>query len=240
MRFFDFGQQAQGVIAIGQEATGFIAIGQGALGVFAVGQLARGVFVVGQLAFGVFAVGQLSIGLWYALGMIGVAGRKARGIGIAIFPERDPAEALPRTVEPKDLTEQQSGWVRVRFSEERGQLRVEHGGEPFEVELDPKVARAGHQIAISRCPHGLVEVHVEERLADASHLGADYREQAPTEEVRVARDLIPIPEPQIRTARFWALLGLRSVALLVATVAWLAGVGAPLLDAFGVRVPIDF
>ena len=71
MRFFDFGQEATGVIAIGQIATGVLAIGQVATGVIAIGQLARGVIAIGQMTIGVVAVGQLGVGIAYGAGMIG-------------------------------------------------------------------------------------------------------------------------------------------------------------------------
>ncbi len=71
MRFFDFGQEATGVIAIGQMATGVLAIGQFATGVVAIGQVARGVIAFGQVAVGIAAAGQLGIGMAYGTGMLG-------------------------------------------------------------------------------------------------------------------------------------------------------------------------
>jgi hypothetical protein len=71
VRFFDFGQEATGVVAIGQIATGVIAIGQFATGVIAVGQLSRGVIAVGQMSVGVAAAGQLGVGIVYGAGMLG-------------------------------------------------------------------------------------------------------------------------------------------------------------------------
>lgn len=71
MRFFDFGQEATGVIAIGQIATGVLAIGQFATGVIAIGQLSRGVIAVGQMSIGVVAAGQLGVGMVYGAGMLG-------------------------------------------------------------------------------------------------------------------------------------------------------------------------
>ena len=50
MRFFDFGQEATGVIAVGQIATGVVAIGQFATGVIAIGQISRGVIAIGQMS----------------------------------------------------------------------------------------------------------------------------------------------------------------------------------------------
>jgi hypothetical protein len=93
VRWFDFGAEATGVIAIGQFATGVIAIGQVATGVVAVGQLARGGIVLGQLAFGVVSVGQLTAGLAWAAGMVGIGGRAGFGLVLPVFPRR--ASALP-------------------------------------------------------------------------------------------------------------------------------------------------
>ena len=72
MRFFDFGQEATGVIAIGQIATGVVAIGQFATGVIAIGQISRGVIAVGQMSLGVVAAGQLAVGIAYGTGMLGL------------------------------------------------------------------------------------------------------------------------------------------------------------------------
>lgn len=72
MRFFDFGQEATGVIAIGQLATGVLAIGQFATGVIAIGQLSRGVIAVGQMSIGVVATGQVGVGNVYGAGMLGL------------------------------------------------------------------------------------------------------------------------------------------------------------------------
>ena len=71
MRFFDFGQEATGVIAIGQLATGVLAIGQFATGVIAIGQLSRGVIAVGQMSVGIVAAGQVGVGIVYGAGMLG-------------------------------------------------------------------------------------------------------------------------------------------------------------------------
>jgi hypothetical protein len=71
VRFFDFGQEATGVIAIGQLATGVLAIGQFATGVIAIGQLSRGVIAVGQMSIGIAAAGQLGVGIVYGAGMLG-------------------------------------------------------------------------------------------------------------------------------------------------------------------------
>jgi hypothetical protein len=71
VRFFDFGQEATGVIAIGQIATGVLAIGQFATGVVAIGQVSRGVIALGQVSVGFAAAGQLGIGMAYGTGMLG-------------------------------------------------------------------------------------------------------------------------------------------------------------------------
>ena len=71
MRFFDFGQEATGVIAIGQIATGVPAIGQFATGVVAIGQISRGVIALGQVSVGIAAAGQLGFGMAYGTGMLG-------------------------------------------------------------------------------------------------------------------------------------------------------------------------
>ena len=71
VRFFDFGQEATGVIAIGQIATGVLAIGQFATGVFAIGQVSRGVIAIGQVSVGIAAAGQLGFGMFYGTGMLG-------------------------------------------------------------------------------------------------------------------------------------------------------------------------
>jgi hypothetical protein len=72
VKWFAFGQEATGVIAIGQLATGVIAIGQVATGVIAIGQGARGVVAVGQLAIGAVATGQIGVGVLYGAGMLGL------------------------------------------------------------------------------------------------------------------------------------------------------------------------
>jgi len=79
VRFFDFGQEATGVIAIGQIATGVVAIGQFATGVIAIGQVSRGLIAVGQLSVGLAAAGQLGVGIVYGAGMLGL-GTFARGL----------------------------------------------------------------------------------------------------------------------------------------------------------------
>ena len=71
VRFFDFGQEATGVIAIGQIATGVLAIGQFATGVIAIGQVSRGVIALGQVSVGFAAAGQLGFGMAYGTGMLG-------------------------------------------------------------------------------------------------------------------------------------------------------------------------
>ncbi len=71
VRFFDFGQEATGVIAIGQIATGVLAIGQFATGVVAIGQVSRGVIALGQVSVGVAAAGQIGLGMAYGTGMLG-------------------------------------------------------------------------------------------------------------------------------------------------------------------------
>ena len=72
VRFFDFGQEATGVIAIGQIATGVLAIGQFATGVIAIGQISRGVIALGQVSVGIAAAGQLGFGMVYGTGMLGL------------------------------------------------------------------------------------------------------------------------------------------------------------------------
>ena len=71
VRFFDFGHEATGVIAVGQIATGVLAIGQFATGVIAIGQVSRGVVALGQLSVGIVAAGQLGFGMAYGTGMLG-------------------------------------------------------------------------------------------------------------------------------------------------------------------------
>ncbi len=85
MKWFAFGQEATGVIAVGQIATGVIAIGQLATGVVAVGQVARGVVVVGQLALGVGATGQIGAGALYGAGMLGLGAFAGGLLPIPLF-----------------------------------------------------------------------------------------------------------------------------------------------------------
>jgi hypothetical protein len=106
VRWFAFGEEAVGVIAIGQVATGVVAIGQIATGVVAVGQLARGVFVVGQLAFGVVSFGQLSLGLAWAGGMVGLGGRAGPNmlIGTLLRPSGAVGPVVPTGLSTPRLT----------------------------------------------------------------------------------------------------------------------------------------
>lgn len=88
LRWFDVGEEAQGVIAIGARATGVIAIGQLATGVIAIGQVARGVFCVGQLAAGMVVLGQLSFGVTFNAAMLGVGGTSPGWFVLPLFDRR--------------------------------------------------------------------------------------------------------------------------------------------------------
>lgn len=98
MRWFDVGQEAEGVIAIGQQATGVIAIGQLALGVVAIGQLARGVIVIGQLGIGVVTVGQLPLGVVWSAGMVGVGGTSPGWLVLSLLPRRKAVADSPYAI----------------------------------------------------------------------------------------------------------------------------------------------
>lgn len=104
-----------GFFAFGQLSVGVIAFGQAALGVVAIGQLARGVFCVGQGAVGVVCVGQGALGLWYATGMLGVAGQRGYGIILHLLPRwlQEPQVFLPEARPIEDLRRvgASQGWV---------------------------------------------------------------------------------------------------------------------------------
>jgi hypothetical protein len=235
MRFFDFGERAEGFIAIGQEAVGVIAIGQLALGVVAIGQLARGVFVVGQLAVGVVAIGQLGVGVFGAAGMMAVAGRIARGIGIALFPKVKDDPDLPATTTLAALRDAGVGWLRVVFrradtGEDTGEVRIEHEGEALDAEVAPKRAELAASVARSSWPHAVARFVVERRHVDDPQ--RDYRAPTSTKDVLVLDELRAIPVPKVRTSAFWISVALRSVALAILCAIWLFVAGAPLFNLF--------
>lgn len=138
VRFFDVGDQAEGVIALGQFATGVIAIGQVATGVIAIGQVARGVLAVGQGAVGIFAFGQGSLGAYYAVGMIGLGGR-GFGIVLPLIPSLGARFDEPDTAPLASYGsgEQAEGWARARLvPTEEGVAVATEGGRISEARLD--------------------------------------------------------------------------------------------------------
>ncbi|MDH5657523.1 MAG: hypothetical protein OEZ34_16535 [Spirochaetia bacterium] len=84
MKFFDFGEDAVGFIAIGSNpvgviaiggfASGGIAIGWMSYGVIAVGQISAGIFTAGQATAGLVSFGQAALGVIYGIAQIGVMG----------------------------------------------------------------------------------------------------------------------------------------------------------------------
>jgi hypothetical protein len=115
MRWFDFGEEAHGVLAIGQFATGVVAFGQFAYGVVAVGQFAFGLFAVGQVAVGGVAFGLVGAGMYGTVAMLGVGGR-GLGFVLPLLP------ALGRRAPPSDRVTMATvrekgpgGWVHLRL-----------------------------------------------------------------------------------------------------------------------------
>ncbi len=233
MKFFDVGQEAHGVIAIGQVATGVFAFGQMATGVVAVGQLARGVFVVGQLAVGFFCIGQLAIGVLGAVGMIGVAGRWAKGLVFPILPpaKKDGATPLPPLTPLERIVAGASGWIRARLEPRGEAVAVLHDGTPVTVEMEGTVLASARAAAQSGWPHVLLMLRSATRMAETSDVG--YRDRAPTERVLVADGIEPLPRPPWSEPRFWLITGLRLLGVAILSTVWLYVVGADLLAALG-------
>lgn len=166
MRFFDAGEQAEGIFAFGQFATGVVAVGQVATGVIAIGQVARGVIAIGQGAVGIIAVGQGSLGALWALGMIGVGG-KGMGIVLPLLPSLGPRRELPPLVPLSRLADGglAEGWARIRLARlEDGSAAVRtSGGAAVEARIDVRLraaveADAGAEVLgfFRQGEHGLV------------------------------------------------------------------------------------
>ncbi len=229
MRFFDIGQRAEGFIAIGQEAVGVIAIGQMAMGVVAVGQLARGVFVVGQLAVGIVVVGQLAIGVYGGIGMMALAGRWIKGLGIAIWPEAEDEIALPKPISLDEVRNGQPGFVEVELKASGDEVQLLHRGDEIEVELEPRVVTLLRDVLRTGYPHALVRIEQKERLDRSEDVG--YRDAAPTELYLHATKAVGIPRPAWQTSGYWAKATLRALAIAVVALVWAVVVAIPYWNA---------
>jgi hypothetical protein len=140
MRFFAFGQEAEGFIAIGQVATGVIAIGQLATGVIAIGQVSRGVIAVGMVAFGVVSLGMLSFGLVFAAGMVGAGGRAGPGAILPLVPAPKDRVNLPtRTTLDRIRASGREGWLDVALEIAGGLPQLVHAGSPLHATLAPQL-----------------------------------------------------------------------------------------------------
>lgn len=143
MRFFAFGQEAEGFIAIGQVATGVIAIGQLATGVIAIGQVSRGVVAVGMVAFGVVSLGMLSFGLVFAAGMVGAGGRAGPGAILPLVPTPPKRLNLPtRTTLDQIRASGREGWLDVALQLAGGLPELVHRGAPLPATLAPHLVAA--------------------------------------------------------------------------------------------------
>ncbi len=250
MRFFDIGQEASGFIAIGQEAVGFIAIGQLAVGFIAIGQLARGVFVVGQLAVGVVAVGQLAVGVWGGVGMVTIAGRWVKGIGVAIWPRPDGPK-LPKAISLEEVRAGQPGFVRLKVQPATNEvggsdLLLTYQGEPLEAEVGAAASSSlrdllaeAWQSSSGRLPspfrllaedNARVLVRLEQKQKMEPSESAGYREAAPVSDYLEASKVVPLPPPPWTLPGFWWKTGARSAATLLVVAVWAAVVTAPFYD----------
>lgn len=195
MRFFDAGEQAEGIFAFGQFATGVVAVGQVATGVIAIGQVARGVVAIGQGAVGIIAIGQGSLGALYAVGMLGIGGR-GLGIVLPVMPSLGPQRELPPLQPLARLSsgERDEGWARIRLgSTERGPVITTVGGQPLEARIDVRL-----------------------RAAVESHPGGEllgfFRS---TPNGLVLHKLANLPEPRWRSPRWWMIWTLQMLLLTV-------------------------
>jgi len=237
VRFFDFGQHAQGVIAIGQHAQGVIAIGQEAVGVIAIGQLAvgfiaigqvaRGVFVVGQLAIGMVAVGQLTLGVWGGVGMMAIAGRWVKGLGLAIWPKREDDRKLPKPIPLENVKGGQPGFVQVDVEVDGDDVRLVHHGETLEVAMPEGIVSEAYRIGGKGVyPVALVWLEQKEKIERGEDVG--YREAAPMALYLEADRIIEVPRPSWQQAGFWAGIAARSVGILGLAAVWVVAVIFPL------------
>ncbi len=205
MKWFDVGEQAQGVFAIGQVATGVVAIGQMATGVIAIGQVARGFVAVGQGAVGLVALGQGSIGLFWAVGMLGIGGR-GFGLVIPTVPDLGERRALPAVTPVDQLREGQSGWQRLKYE---GQLRFSVENEVLPARIDSALVQAVDKLTVGTVVYGLLK-----KQADG---------------LRIDR-LMQVPVPRIRESGWWAWWGLQLLLLLGSGVAFWLIAGIPILE----------
>ncbi|RLB53801.1 MAG: hypothetical protein DRJ42_10890 [Deltaproteobacteria bacterium] len=232
MRFFDIGQEASGFIAIGQEAVGFIAIGQLAVGFIAIGQLARGVFVVGQLAIGVVAVGQLAVGVWGGVGMVTIAGRWVKGIGVAIWPRPDGPK-LPKAISLEEVRAGQPGFVRLKVQPATNEvggsgLLLTYQGEPLEAEVGAAASSSLRDLLAEDNARVLVRLEQKQKMEPSESAG--YREAAPVSDYLEASKVVPLPPPPWTLPGFWWKTGARSAATLLVVAVWAAVVTAPFYD----------
>lgn len=201
MRWFDFGREAVGFVAVGQFATGVIAVGQFAWGVVAVGQVAIGWFAIGQIAIGGLTAGLVGVGLHATAAMIGVGGR-GRGWVLELLPRLAQRQA-PKGIESVRAVRGRAdgGWVRIHLEPGAdSRIALFDGSERLrDVRLDARVRRAALQ-------RGRGEVWAELR-----HAGAGM----------VAHRLIEVPTPRTLSPTWWIVWGLQLMALfLVSGVVW--------------------
>ena len=220
MRWFDFGEEAHGVVAIGQFATGVVAVGQFAHGVVAIGQFAFGVVAFGQVAVGGVTVGLVGAGMYFTVAMLGVGGRGV-GFVLPLLPALGGRIPPGQTVKLAALGERPDGWVRLHL-EPRPDGRIalfEDSERLCEVRLDARVRRAGLSIApgdawaqLRRSPDGFV-----------------------------AERLVRIDPPRWREPRWWLVWGaqLAGLTLLGAAVWWavIGPLGAAWFGPEGILVP---
>lgn len=209
MRWFDFGEEAHGILAVGQFATGVVAVGQVSYGLVSIGQVAFGGIAIGQLAVGCVSIGMAGAGLNVVLAFVGVGGR-GRGYVVPLLPSLGPRVAPAGLARMADLKRtREPGWVELHLEPRPdGRIAVYEDTERLrEVRLDARVRRA----------------------ATAVVPGAVYAWLRPVPEGWVAERLIASPAPRVTDPRWWVAWSAQvaGLALLAALVWW--SVGEPLL-----------
>lgn len=212
IRWFDIGQEAQGVVAIGQVATGVIAIGQVATGVIAIGQVARGGIAIGMGAIGLVTVGMGAVGVFHCTAMMGLGG-SGLGLVIPLVPRWPKKSKYPPQISWQTLQSggADAGWIRVGVEPTADGLELRAGSETiparFSSELWPAARRFGTE------KHGKVLAYLEQREGGL-----------------VCTRLMRMPRRAHWQLGYWG-MGLAQLAGLAGiTVAWWLVAGKPVLD----------
>ena len=189
---------------------GFIAVGQFATGVIAVGQVARGVIAIGQLAFGLVAIGQCAVGIFYATGMLAVAGRKGWGLGFPFIASIGAARVPPKTTTLQAIASSGPAWIDASVGTDAHGPGLFEAGQRLPVKLDRHLLSATKTLVAD----GTTKVTAFTRSQDGRF---------------IADRLVFVPARPYREKGFFLLAGLQTAVLIGMGCAFWPAVGNDLL-----------